>query len=256
MTNASTAATVKIVVSNYCLGNIVRFLDLDLDFFLNKSAYCCGYDGGRLGTDYKPWIISKVRHFLEDRCGLSRVAPVQGRTIESHDRILDFWRALIESNKLTVPFEVAHVDAHPDLWVVDGLRLTSECLYIDSRLGPGMLEKKYVHSGNYLTFAIVYGWVGSLVWITLRKRLKALPKWNGDAMSGLKQFKKIGGKSSSIRDLPTVEQEHVVPFTIVPWYKFRTSEPFDYIALSRSPNSTPPESDELVPIIEEYMKQI
>ena len=53
-----------------------------------------------------------------------------------------------------------------------------------------------------------------------------------------------------------VEREHGIPFKILPWNKFRTSETFDYIALSRSPNFTPPESDELIPVIEGYMRQI
>ncbi len=234
----------------------MRFLDLDLDFFLNENAYCSGFDGGRLGSEYKPWSASKVRHFLEDRCGLSPGAPVQGRTVESHDGVLDFWHTLIESSKLKVPFEVIHIDAHPDLWVGGGMYLTSEFLHVDSGHVLAMIERKHVYSGNYLTFAIVYGWVGSLVWITLHKPLKDLPKWNGDARAGLIQLKKREGKSSSIRDLPAVERECGVPFKILPWHKFKTSEPFDYIALSRSPNSTPPESDELIPIVERYMKQI
>ena len=234
----------------------MRFLDLDLDFFLNQNAYCSGREGGRLGTEYKPWSVSKVRHFLEDRCGLSPNDPVQGRTVESHDRVLDFWRILIKSSKLKVPFEVIHIDAHPDLLVVDGMHLASDFLHIDWGLGLTMLERKHVHSGNYLTFAIVYGWVGSLVWIHLRKSSKDLPKWDGDARSGLMQLKKRGGKSSYIRDLPTAERLHGVPFKILPWHKFRTSEPFDYIALSRSPNFTPLESDGLITVVEGYMKQI
>ncbi len=234
----------------------MRFLDLDLDFFLNENAYSSGCDGGRLGPEYKPWSVAKVRHFLEDRCGLSPDAPVQGRTVESHDGVLDFWRTLIESGGLRVPFEVIHIDAHPDLWVGGGLYLTSEFLHVDSERVLAMLKRKHVHSGNYLTFAIAYGWVGSLVWIPLRKHLKDLPKWDGDARSGLIQLKKRKGESSPIRDLPMVERERGVPFKILPWHKFRTSETFDYIALSRSPNFTPPESDELIPIVEGYMRQI
>jgi hypothetical protein len=234
----------------------MRFLDLDLDFFLNDNAYYSGCDSGRLGSEYKPWSASKVRHFLEERCGLSPDAPVQGRTVESHDGVLDFWHMLIESGGLRVPFEVIHIDAHPDLWVGGGLYLTSGFLHVDSERGLAMLKRKHVHSGNYLTFAIAYGWVGSLVWVPLRKRLKGLPKWDGDARSILIQFKKRKGEGSSIRDLPVVEREPGVPFKILPWNKFRTSETFDYIALSRSPSFTPPESDELIPIIEGYMRQI
>ncbi len=233
----------------------MRFLDLDLDFFLNKNAYCSACGGVRLGQEYKPWSVSKVRHFLEDRCGLLPDAPVRGRTVESHDSVLDFWRLLIGSGGLKVPFEVIHVDAHPDLWVGSGLYLTSGCLHVDSECGLAMLKRRHVHSGNYLTFAIAYGWVGSLLWIHLR-RLKGLPKWDVDARSGLIQFNKRKGESSSIRGLPVVEREHGVPFKILPWYKFRTNETFDYIALSRSPNFTPPESDNLIPIVEGYMKQI
>ena len=234
----------------------MRFLDLDLDFFLNKNAYYSGYDGERLGSDYKPWSVSRVRHFLEDRCGLSQDAPVQGRTVESHDGVLDFWHTLIESSKLKVPFEVIHIDAHPALWVGGGMYLASAFLHIDSGRVLAMLERKHVHSGNYLTFAIVYGWVGSLVWIYLRKHSKDLPKWDGDARYGLMQLNRREGKSSSIRDLSSVERECGVPFKILPWHKFRTSEPFDYIALSRSPNSTPTESDRLITVVEGYMKQI
>jgi len=234
----------------------MRCLDLDLDFFLNENAYCSEYDSGRLGSEYKPWSVSKVRHFLEDRCGLSPDAPVQGRTVESHDGVLDFWRTLIESGRLRIPFEVIHIDAHPDLWVGGGLYLTSEFLHVGSERGLVMLKKKHVHSGNYLTFAIAYGWVGSLVWIPLLKHLKDLPKWDGDARSGLIQLKKRKGESSFIRDLPMVERERGVPFKILPWHNFRTSETFDYIALSKSPNFTPLESDGLIIVVEGYMKQI
>ena len=73
----------------------MRFLDLDLDFFLNHNAYGSGSDSGRLGSEYKPWSVFKVRHFLEERCSLSHDAPVPGRTVESHDRVLDFWPSLL-----------------------------------------------------------------------------------------------------------------------------------------------------------------
>ncbi|MGB8708031.1 MAG: UPF0489 family protein [Dehalococcoidia bacterium] len=235
---------------------VMRFLNLDLDFFLNKNAYCRGCAGGRLGPGYKPWSVSKVQYFLEDRCGLSPDAPVQGRTVESHDGVLDFWRTLIDSSKLKIPFDVIHIDAHPDLWVGDGLYLTSEFLHVNSGRGLSILKRKHVHSGNYLTFAIVYGWIGSLVWVHLRKRFKDLSKWDDDARSGLTQLKKRECKSSSVRDLCALGRERGVPFKILPWHKFRTSEPFDYIALSKSPDFTPPESDRLITVVEGYMKQI
>lgn len=234
----------------------MRFLDLDLDFFLNKTAYRSGSDGGRLGSGYKPWSISRVRRFLEDRCGLSPSAPVPGRTVQSHGGVLDFWRMLIESSMLRTPFEVIHIDAHPDLWIGGGLYVTSGFLYIDSQRGLAVLKRKHVHSGNYLTFAIVYGWIGSLVWIPLLKHLKDLPKWDGDARTALIQSKKSKGEISPGRELFMAERERGVPFKILPWHKFRATEAFDYMVLSRSLDFTPPESDVLVTAIERYMKQI
>jgi hypothetical protein len=47
-----------------------------------------------------------------------------------------------------------------------------------------------------------------------------------------------------------------VPFKVLSWHNFRTSETFDYMVLSTSPAFTPPESDALVPVVEEYMRQI
>ncbi len=234
----------------------MRFLDLDLDFFLNQNAYRSGCGGERLGPEYKPWSVSKVRHFLEDRCGLSLVTPVQGRTVDSHDEVLDFWRTLIESRELKAPFEVIHIDAHPDLLIVDGMYLASDFLHVDWGVGLAMLERRHIHSGNYLTFAIVYGWVGTLVWIHLRESSKHLPKWDGDARPDLIQHKRRRCTSSYLRDLPMAEMANGVPFKTMPWHKFRASEPFDYIALSRSPNLTPHESDELITVVEGYMKQI
>jgi hypothetical protein len=234
----------------------MRFLDLDLDFFPNKNAYFSGSNSRRLGSEYKPWNVSRVQHFLEDRCGLSLDAPVQGRTVESHDGVLDFWRMLIESSRLRIPFEVIHIDAHPDMWAGVVLYLTPDFLHIDLERGLAMLKRKHVHSGNYLTFAIVYGWIASLVWVTPREHLKSPPKWDADARSILIQLKKRKGEDSPNRGFPVAERESGIPFKILPWNKFKTSETFDYIALSRSPNFTPPESDGLVPIIEGYMKQI
>lgn len=227
----------------------MRILDLDLDFFLNANAYLSRHDSGRLGKEYKPWSAPKVRRFLEDRCGLSPGAPVQGRTVEKHDGVLDFWRTLIKSGSLSTPFDLVHIDAHPDIWVGSTLHLAAGRLYVEPLKGPAILKKKDIHAGNYLTFAIAYGWVASLVWIPLLKRMKDKPVWDGDARSALK-------KRTEGNDGITVARESGVPFEILPWRKFRAAEKFDYIALSRSPDFTPPESDRLIKVVEDYIKQI
>ena len=233
----------------------MRFLDLDLDFFLNDSACRSGSESGRLSSKYKPWSASRVRHFIEKQCGLSRDTPVPGRTVESHHEVFYFWRTLIESGSLGVPFEVIHIDAHPDMWVGDGLYLVSEVLYVDSQLVLTMLRRKQLHPGNYLTFAIGHGWIASLIWVSLRSQPEGVPGQDEHARLAPTELSKRKDCGSQ-REVPAVMRDPPIPFKILPWRKFKTEETFDYVALCKSPDFTPPESDELVPIIEEYIKQI
>jgi hypothetical protein len=229
----------------------MRFLDLDLDFFLNDNPYHSGSDGERLGSEYKPWNVLKVRHFLEKRCSLSYDNPIPGRTVKNHDTVIDFWVMLIKSGGLYVPFEVIHIDAHPDVSVQGGLYLKSGLLHIDPKPGLATLDRERVHPGNYLTYALSKGWLASLVWVALPKTFEHLPKGYSEEESGLRRI-----IDSPIGKLHIAQSELGVPFKILPWHKFRTSQRFDCMALSRSPNFTPPESDALVPVIEEYMTQI
>jgi hypothetical protein len=232
----------------------MRVLDLDLDFFLNDNAYSSGHANGRLGPEYQPWSILKVKHFLEQRCGLSPDMPVFGRTVESHDGVLDFWRQLVKTSSLMKPFDVIHIDAHPDLWTGDVLYLTSGRLYLGPETGLAKLKQKLIHAGNYLTFAIASGWIASLVWVPLRQHPKNRPAWDADARSILNQLKKQ--KLPTPHTLPAGEKGRGVPFQVIPWQKFKANGNFDCIALSRSPQFTPPESDALIPVIEKYMKPI
>jgi len=229
----------------------MRFLDLDLDFFLNNNAYCTGFGNGRLGSKFKPWSVAKARRFLEERCCLSLDTPIPGRTVENHDGVIEFWHSLINSGDLRVPFDLIHIDAHPDLSVRGGLYLKSGLLHIDSESALMTLKKEYVHAGNYLTFAIACGWIASLLWVPLYKTLKDLPEGYGPI-----QFKKREDGDSHIAELSVVEKKSGVPYKILSWYGFRTIETFNYMALSRSSNFTPLESDALIPVIEGYMRQI
>ena len=229
------------------------FLDIDLDFFLSKNAYFSGTAGIRLGRIYKPWSVANVKYFLENRCGLSIDVPVKGRIIDTHDGIINFWHTLIDSGELTVPFGVTHVDAHPDLLIGGGIHLTSDLLRINSGLINATLKNKHIHSGNYLTFAIAYGWVGSLLWVFLRRNYIGPLGWDGDARSISVQ---INERRPPLQDSSEVETERVIPFMALPWQSFVTKKRFNYIVLSRSPDFTPPESDRLVSVIEMYMKII
>jgi hypothetical protein len=226
---------------------MIRFLDIDLDFFLNKNAYHSGHESGRLGSEYLPWSGYRVKRFLEGRCGLSTTSPVPGKVVEHHDEVLGIWQALIESGKLKTPFEAVHIDAHPDLWVGGGIYLTPGRLHIEAERELTILKTKPIHPGNYLTFALAYGWISSLTWIPLVKHGEEVPAWDADARA-ITQFY----KEETPERGPT-ENGGGIPFKIVPWDIYKTNEPFDYAALSKSPAFTPLESDRLVQVIQKYM---
>jgi hypothetical protein len=230
---------------------MMRFLDIDLDFFLNKNAYHTGHESGRLGSEYLPWSGYRVRRFLEGRCGLSTAFPVPGKIVEHHDEVLGIWRTLIASGRLTTPFEVIHIDAHPDLWVGGGIYLTPERLHIEPESELAILKTKQIHPGNYLTFALAYGWISSLTWVPLVKYGEEIPAWDADARA-ITQFYKQETPENS----PTPGNKLCIPFKIVPWDRFKTVQAFDSMVLSKSPAFTPLESDRLVNVFEEYMKEI
>jgi arginase family enzyme len=95
----------------------MRFLDIDLDAFLNSVAYYRN-DEGRLDAEaYQPWAEARLRDFLERQCGLSTVNPIPGWFVEEHDGAFDVMRALVGHGNRSL--EVVHVDAHADLGLGD-----------------------------------------------------------------------------------------------------------------------------------------
>jgi len=232
----------------------MHFLDLDLDFFLNQNAYAVGHHQGRLGSGYVPWSVYRVRRFLEGRCGLSLDALLPGRTVKNHDEVLGFWRALIKSGALSVPFDVVHIDAHPDMWVGGGLYLTPGCLHVQPDRELAVFHMKPAHEGNFLTLALARGWVRSLVWVPLRRFSEQHPVWDADARTVKARFHQdIAANSPAVAQK---EKELEIPYHILPWNRFRVHAPFNFMALSRSPGFTPPASDSLIKVIESYMKQV
>jgi hypothetical protein len=183
-----------------------------------------------------------VRHFLESRCGLSRYVRIPGTIVESHHQVLELWRKLIESGALHTPFDVIHVDAHPDLTIRGGLRLISGKLCFEKLEQTNPLEEGYINAGNYLTYAIAYGWIASLTWVP----------------SHLPEYDPVSKKSVPFNTSCglAVEPNKGAEFKIVQWQNFRATEPFDYVLLSQSPEYTPRKSDELIPLISQYVNNL
>ena len=98
--------------------SVTRILDLDLDFFLNRTAYARAPDGPRLRReDYEPWATDRAVEFLAIACGLSGKLP--GIVVEHHGELFERWRTASQTGTLNLPLSVTHVDAHADLGLGD-----------------------------------------------------------------------------------------------------------------------------------------
>jgi hypothetical protein len=184
----------------------MRIIDIDMDFFLDKIAHDQPYCDERLKEGWAtPWDETDVRHFLEANCQLSTRALTRGRIIKEHKEAFLFWRGLINEKKLTVPFDVIHIDAHSDLGGGDaGWRYIFEKLLHSPIEERATIERfryrsslERLESGNFLLYAMAAHWIKSLT-------LVCHPNWSEDYYllimkdckdeSGIIQLKKVEGK--------------------------------------------------------------
>jgi len=244
-------------------------LDLDLDFFLDMLSDSKD-DGKRLDKSvYHPWNKDLVIKFLENRCGLSRTKPINGSIVERHHESFFYWRALILAKKLATPFEVVHIDAHSDLGICDWgfIYLMGELLHLplEERIYPKVDDVFALNEGNYIAFAVACRWISKITFVLH-------PKWKSDGdlldlhfkdfdvTSPFLQLKKYL-KSDIYRlgatgKLKPLAVEPPLPFKMIPYLEYENNKPFSYMILSHSPDYTPETSDELIPIIRNYMNLI
>lgn len=248
---------------------IVRILDLDLDYFLDRIAYG-GAESGRLSSEeYAAWSPESVAAFLEDQCGLSTLCKIPGRVVSHHDGAFWFWKQLIGAGSLSCPFDVVHVDAHADLGLGDAgyLYLMTSVLALppEERDMP-LSGPKGINAGNYLSFAIACRWISSLTYVVhpaSRNDLMPYHFHGFDPQSGMLELKHCAvqnllrfGSELSYEAMGVIATEPLVPFTLVRKADFTPGRKYDFVLLSLSPGFTPKESDDLVPIIEAYIDAI
>ncbi len=98
----------------------MKILDLDMDYFMTEIANTPFSCEERLDEEYygdSVWTEEKVRLFLEQNLGLSKNNKTPGRIVSGHNEALFFWEELLNSKRLSDPFEVVHVDSHADLGI-------------------------------------------------------------------------------------------------------------------------------------------
>ena len=101
----------------------MKILDIDMDYFLEDVPHFIPEDcTDRISEDFKTWNKEKIIDFIENRLKLSKNNKIKGKIVQHHHEALYYWKNLIDSGLLKVPFEVIHVDSHADL----GLGYTSQ----------------------------------------------------------------------------------------------------------------------------------
>ncbi|MFW9952290.1 MAG: UPF0489 family protein, partial [Candidatus Thorarchaeota archaeon] len=154
-----------------------RILDIDLDFFLNKVSDS-REDSKRLNKkNYFPWRKDRLKSFLENRCNLVRKPPIRGRVVKNHHQAFFFWKELIQSKIIEIPFELVHIDAHSDIGVADWgwIYITGELLHkpLKERMNPDKSMLFGINEANYLAFALACRWIKKLTFIIH-------PNWEND----------------------------------------------------------------------------
>lgn len=244
----------------------MRILDIDLDFFLDhRPLFTPRGRPDRAASE--PWAPDRVRAFLEQRCGLDARRPLPGRTVAYHHEVFLDWRERIAKGLLTPPFEVVHIDWHADLGMGEPSAhyLLTELLHapVAQRAFPSAEPGRCLGPGNFLAFAIACRWLSALRYVyNPHRRDLDVPDYlmrDFDLRSQRIQLKHYPPDTpfASIldRSVPPSALEPELPFELVGGDDLAVDEPFGLIYLTHSPDYTPPEADQLIPLIEQYMDQ-
>jgi hypothetical protein len=253
----------------------LRFLDIDLDFFLDGVANCIpdGCTDRLSDNNYNPWPNAKVTEFLEGKLGLQADKRIKGKVFRHHNEVLYYWRNLINESKLTIPFEIIHVDSHADL----GLGYSSWVFIFEDLLGIEVADRPSIEKykdwfkvyneprvGDFLLFAIAYRWVSKLdyichptknsddyVWYILKDCVEPNDRIQLPHNRPATALKEESKRKEFLR---TAKLEPEVEFNIVnDLRKVDYNGDFDYMTLTISPNYTPVSSDSIIEIVRKYI---
>lgn len=244
-----------------------RILDIDLDFFLNKVSDS-REDSKRLNKkNYFPWRKDRLKSFLENRCNLAMKPPIRGRIVKNHHQAFFFWKELIQSKIIEIPFELVHIDAHSDIGVADWgwIYITSELLHkpLKERMNPDKSMLFGINEANYLAFALACRWIKKITFIIH-------PNWENDLIdvyfkdfdisSGYIQLKRYYKEELLTKgfeeELIPLDLEPEIPVEFVPLLDYKDSQFFSLLTLSRSKTFTPKSSDRLIKVIKHYIYEI
>lgn len=273
----------------------MKILDVDMDYFMDSVAEDIPDDvEDRLPEDEYGefvWSEGRVRYFLENHLGLSKISRIKGRVVKGHNEALLFWKELISNGMLTCPFEVIHVDSHADL----GQGYHSDDYILNQLLGYPVEERpmhnRYIRPngkqseegiGDYLLWAVAYRWIKKITycgnasvlqyrkpsdyyWYTLKDFQENLI-WNRPVENIIQLAYNVKHLDMPYYDdspeekalyLDSCIREPQVPLLVIPTVEdVNFSGAFDYIVFAQSPNYTPASADFMLDIFREYIIEI
>ena len=151
-------------------------LDIDIDFFLDSIIHN-PKTGRPSNSRVKPWNKEEVINFLEKKCNLDKQRKIKGKFFKTHDKLFYCFRDLINKKKLSVPFEIVHVDAHADLGIgtLSDKYIMTELLYkpVNERTKPKRGGWEGLSESNFLAFMIACRWISKLVYVHHREIVRS-----------------------------------------------------------------------------------
>jgi hypothetical protein len=244
--------------------NLVRILDIDLDFFVQADARPERTIDRSMNT-LKIWSKDDVKSFLEKNCGLSSLSPINGFVFEHHDEAFHYCKKIIENSDPDTFLSIDHVDAHADLggyeFDVSLLKIIRElpCPFEVGWLTKRQEEDLGLNPGNFLAFLLAQGWLYELNYINYPEWLNDLPPIlfeKGDISTNKIFFKYFLEEDLTLK----INFEKGIPLltSLTNFYRinyrlFNNCRTYDYVFLTKSPDYSPLASDSLIPTIQKFI---
>lgn len=199
------------------------------------------------------WDRDKFIDFIENACGLSKEHKLPGRLMKHHVEAYSFWRELVEAQRIEVPFEVTHIDAHSDLAFTPNIPYYKFLKSLDEErkemFEQGMIfeqDNLYLDSRNYLLDAVISGWVNSIAYI-YHPKLDDVTEYIVKNTVPQK-FKYIFCKGIEEKNV-ILEMKNISDFKM-------NREEYDFVTVSLSPPYVKKEMEEYFEMLETYLNMI
>jgi uncharacterized protein UPF0489 len=261
----------------------VNVLDIDLDFFLDRSVSHRDDDPENRPDDYGavPWSVEETTRFVEQ--SLNVRCDSAGAVVQSHHEVFYEWNRRIEADDLATPFKLVHVDAHSDLGLgtISWPYLHSE--FLDLKVDEMPIARQGVEGINFasfLAFALGCRWIAEVDFVINHAWHDDIPRYllSNDSNAlveqkgawgvlpygdysleiELMQMPKWDPRTSTWEpmDVRRSVGEPVIPFNIITVENLGAryeNTKWDYVFVSHSPGYVPSYADHLLHVVGNYI---